>query len=256
MKKYGVVKILLTLHIPPCDHNNNPLPSPPLVMRACCVLCAAHPCCFVRLTCICAKKLANHGKVRITGKVFSRQNNLLHSILLEGNLPKPGNPYCGPTNQPTNNQQTTNRLTAEELKYSRIMARWLWCPINNLLEVGQNLAPFGGKLIGPTVEALLTKVLNWLAIVNIANCCFLRCRRCVHSIITRRNSAENHTLSGQRWEFDALSAGAESIHTLSVRWEHHTLSAAHWECDTLSTARWRNLQTLRRDVLMMRCALK
>jgi hypothetical protein len=22
-------------------------------------------------------------------------------ILLEGNLPEPGNPYCGPTNQPT-----------------------------------------------------------------------------------------------------------------------------------------------------------
>jgi hypothetical protein len=77
-------------------------------------------------------------------------------ILFKGNLPKPGNPYCGPTNQPTNNQQ----LTAEELKYSRNRARQCQCPTNNLLKVWQNLAPFSGRLIGTAVEALLTKVLN------------------------------------------------------------------------------------------------
>jgi hypothetical protein len=73
-------------------------------------------------------------------------------FLLEGNLPKPMNPYCGPTNKPT---------TAEELKYSQDRARQPLRPTNNLLEVWQNLAIFGGRLIRGTVEALLTKVVNW-----------------------------------------------------------------------------------------------
>jgi hypothetical protein len=63
----------------------------------------------------------------------------------------------------TNNQQpTTNdqQPTAEELKYSCHRARRHQCPTNNLLEVWQNSAPFGGRPIGTTVEALLTKVLN------------------------------------------------------------------------------------------------
>jgi hypothetical protein len=30
-----------------------------------------------------------------------------------------------------------------------------------MFEVWQNLTPFGGRLIGAAVEALLTKVVNW-----------------------------------------------------------------------------------------------
>jgi hypothetical protein len=56
---------------------------------------------------------------------------ILRVILLEGNLPKPGSPYCGPTDD--------QQLTAEELKYSRNKARRSRCPTNNLLEVWQNL---------------------------------------------------------------------------------------------------------------------
>jgi hypothetical protein len=52
------------------------------------------------------------------------------------------------------------RLTAEELNYSGNKAQQHQCPTNNLLEVWQNLAPFGGRPIGGTVEALLTTVLN------------------------------------------------------------------------------------------------
>jgi hypothetical protein len=72
---------------------------------------------------------------------------------LEGNPPKPGNPYCGPTkDQPTN--RPINLLTAEELKYSRNRAWGHHCLTNNLLEVWQNLAPFDGRPIGTAVEAL------------------------------------------------------------------------------------------------------
>ncbi len=46
-----------------------------------------------------------------------------------------------------------------------------------------------------------------------------------------------HTLSRQRWEFDALSACWEYGYSQRQSWEHHTLSAAHWEYDTL-TAVW------------------
>jgi hypothetical protein len=70
-------------------------------------------------------------------------------------LLKPGNPYFGPTN-PTINQPTT-----EELNYNSNRA---WgCPgaTNNLLEVWQNSATFGGRPIGTAVKALLTKVINW-----------------------------------------------------------------------------------------------
>jgi hypothetical protein len=79
--------------------------------------------------------------------------NWLSLILLEGSLPKPRNPYHGPIN----NQQPT----AEELKYSRKRARRHQRPTNNLLEVWQNLAPFGSRPIGSAVEALLTKIVNW-----------------------------------------------------------------------------------------------
>jgi hypothetical protein len=79
---------------------------------------------------------------------------------------------------------TNDQLTAEELKYSHNRARWHQRPTNNLLEVLQNLAPFGGRPIGTTVEALLTKVLNQQlsgnhqAIVSIADCYFLCSRHC------------------------------------------------------------------------------
>ncbi len=61
-----------------------------------------------------------------------------------------------PTNnqQPTNDQQTTNKwpqMTAEELKYSCNRARRHQRPTNNLLEVWQNPAPFGGRPIGAAV---------------------------------------------------------------------------------------------------------
>jgi hypothetical protein len=63
--------------------------------------------------------------------------------------------------QPTNNQRpTTGRLTIEELNYSCNRAWRRGRLSNNLVEVWQNLAPFGGRLIDATVEALLTKVLN------------------------------------------------------------------------------------------------
>jgi hypothetical protein len=62
-----------------------------------------------------------------------------------------------PTNQPTTNNQ---RLLAEELNYSGNGARRHQCPTNNLLEVWQNLAPFGGGPIGGAVEVLSTNVIN------------------------------------------------------------------------------------------------
>ncbi len=86
-------------------------------------------------------------------------NKLTHTlfIFLEGNLPKPGNPYCGPTN---NQWPTTNQLTTEELKYSRHSAWQHQRPTNNMFKVWQNLSPFGGRPIGSAVEVLLTKVVN------------------------------------------------------------------------------------------------
>jgi hypothetical protein len=74
-------------------------------------------------------------------------------ILLEGNFPKPGNPYGGPINQQpsTNKRPTTNNLLVEELKYSHNRAWRRQHPTNNLLEVWQNLAPSGGRPIGAAV---------------------------------------------------------------------------------------------------------
>jgi hypothetical protein len=75
---------------------------------------------------------------------------------LEGNLLKPGNPYCGLTNQ---------QPTTEELKYSHHKVWRHQHPTNNMFEVWQNLAPFSGRPIGGAVEALLTKVINWQSLV-------------------------------------------------------------------------------------------
>jgi hypothetical protein len=61
-------------------------------------------------------------------------------------------------NQPTD--QPTDQLVAEELKYSRNRAWRRQRPSNNLLEVWQNLAIFGGRPIGAAVEALLTIIVN------------------------------------------------------------------------------------------------
>jgi hypothetical protein len=69
----------------------------------------------------------------------------------------------------TNNQQPmTNdqQPTTEELKYSHNRARWHRHFTNNLLEVWQNSAPFGGRPIGGAVEALLTKVVNQRLLVS------------------------------------------------------------------------------------------
>jgi hypothetical protein len=58
------------------------------------------------------------------------------------------------------NQPTTNQQVAEELKYSHNRAQRHQHPTNNLLEVWQNSAIFGGRPIGSAIEALLTKVVN------------------------------------------------------------------------------------------------
>ncbi len=63
--------------------------------------------------------------------------------------------------RPADQRPTTNgQPTAEELNYSGNRARQHQRPTNNLLEVWQNLGPFGGRPIGGAVEALLTKVFN------------------------------------------------------------------------------------------------
>ncbi len=92
------------------------------------------------------KTIANSGR---NGPHRERYHNNI--ILLEGNLPKPRNPYRG---------QTNDQPLAEELKYSRDRARWRQHPTSNLLEVWQNSAIFGSRLIGGAIEALLTRVLN------------------------------------------------------------------------------------------------
>jgi hypothetical protein len=71
---------------------------------------------------------------------------------------KPGNPYCGLTDNQlmTNDQQST----AEKLKYSRHRERRHWRPTNNMFEVWQNSAPLIGRLINGAVEALLMKIVN------------------------------------------------------------------------------------------------
>jgi hypothetical protein len=76
-----------------------------------------------------------------------------------GKPPKAWEPLLWTNQQPTNDQPT-NQLTAEELKYSHTRSRRHQRLTNNLLEVWQNLAPFGGRPIGAAVEALLTKVVN------------------------------------------------------------------------------------------------
>jgi hypothetical protein len=81
----------------------------------------------------------------------------LQFYLLGGKPPKAREPLLW-----TDDQQTTktDRLTAEELKYSHNKARQRRCPSNDLLEVWQSSAPFGGRPIGTALEALLTKVLK------------------------------------------------------------------------------------------------
>jgi hypothetical protein len=81
MKKNGTVNILwCKSHIPPCDHSTTCFQAHPwlCVLVVCCVLRA----CAVLLgsNAYCIKKLANHGKFGIAGKVFLRQTNLSHLI--------------------------------------------------------------------------------------------------------------------------------------------------------------------------------
>jgi hypothetical protein len=64
------------------------------------------------------------------------------------------------TGRLTNNQQPATDCRGIKLKYSRHRARQHQDPTNNLFEVWQNSAPFGGRPIGGAVEALLTKVVN------------------------------------------------------------------------------------------------
>jgi hypothetical protein len=83
-------------------------------------------------------------------------------VLLEGNLLKPGNRYCGllTNDRPTTNNQPTNQPPAEELKYIRNREQQHQHPTNNMLEVWQNLAHFGSRPIGGAVEVLLTNLVN------------------------------------------------------------------------------------------------
>jgi hypothetical protein len=67
-------------------------------------------------------------------------------IIFEENLLKPGNPYCGPTN---------DQPTARRFKYSRNRARRQYHPTYNMIEVWQNSASFGSRAIGGAVEVLL-----------------------------------------------------------------------------------------------------
>ncbi len=69
-----------------------------------------------------------------------------------GNLLKPGSFYFRPT--------IDCRPVEEELKYSRNRARRHWRTSNDLLEVWQNSAIFGSRLIGAAVEALLMIIVN------------------------------------------------------------------------------------------------
>jgi hypothetical protein len=64
--------------------------------------------------------------------------------------------------QPTDQQPTANdqRPLTEEFQYSRHSAQQHQRPTNNMLELWQNLAPFGDRPIGGAVEALLTNVVN------------------------------------------------------------------------------------------------
>jgi hypothetical protein len=62
-----------------------------------------------------------------------------------------------------------------------------------MLEVWQNLAPFGGRQIGSTVEALLTKVVNWQSLVS-PIVVFVAA---TVSVIIQQNSAESIILSAR-----------------------------------------------------------
>jgi hypothetical protein len=55
----------------------------------------------------------------------------------------------------------TDWLTAEEFNYSGNRAWRHPCATYNLLAVWQNVSIFGSRPIGATVEAQLTKVVNW-----------------------------------------------------------------------------------------------
>ncbi len=79
-------------------------------------------------------------------------------------------------------QQTTDRLTAEELKYSHNRARRRQRPTNNLLEVWQNSAPFSGRPIGAAVEALLTIVVNWRSVLSPIGFVFVAAARAAVSV--------------------------------------------------------------------------
>jgi hypothetical protein len=101
--------------------------------------------------------LQKRGKRKVQYIVIpSKSHSAAVFILLEGNLPKPGNSYCGLTDQ-----RPTNKLTTDELKYSHNRAQRHQCLTNNLLEVRQNSAISGSRPIGATVEALLPIVVNW-----------------------------------------------------------------------------------------------
>jgi hypothetical protein len=77
----------------------------------------------------------------------------------------------------------TNQLLAEELKYSHDRAQRRQRPTNNMLEVWQNLAIFGGRPIGAAVEVLLTKVGNQRSSVLLIVIFFIATRHAAVSML-------------------------------------------------------------------------
>ncbi len=130
---------------------------------------------------------------------------LFHSTSMTDNYPCVGKPPKSPYLWPTN--RLTDQPTAEEFNYSRNRARQHQCPTNNLLEVWQNSAIFGGRPIGAAIEVLLTKVVNQQLSVSPIVVFFVAARHAAVSVITQSNGAESIILSVgsaetiiQRWE--------------------------------------------------------
>ncbi len=60
---------------------------------------------------LCARAMKEGKNVKPTVIPSKSHSAVAVFILLEGNLPKPGNPYCGPTDRPTNKQLTDQQTT-------------------------------------------------------------------------------------------------------------------------------------------------
>jgi hypothetical protein len=100
--------------------------------------------------------------------------------------------------------------------------------------VWQNLAPFGGRLIGGAVEALWIKVVNRRLSVLPIVVFFVAPRRTAVSVITHPNSAESIILSASGTESIMLSALLLRVSILSAPAESIIVSAPPAETMILS----------------------